>query len=114
MFLSVEGLNPLLKTRDVGNDDVPIAGDVEPRRLNDATFFAADLDDLLSAGSCSVDAVDGMPSPIEHVVRCRSRPAESRRVLKGADDVRWNAADRAKDFRPNGGCWRDGQQGRQE
>ena len=97
-FLSVEGLNPLLKTRNVGDDDVPIARDVEPRRLNDATFLAADLDDLLCAGSCGVDAVDGLPSPIEHVVGAVRRLLKADRVLERADDVRWNAADRAKDF----------------
>ena len=48
--LSVEGLNPLLQSGNVGNDDVPIARDVEPGRLNDATLLAADLDDLLGAG----------------------------------------------------------------
>ena len=105
--LRVEGLDPLLKAGNVGDDDAPVARDVEAGRLNDAPFFAADLDDLLGARSCGVDGEDGLPSPVEHVVHAARRLLEVDRGLERADEVRRKAADRAKDLDLNGSRWRD-------
>jgi hypothetical protein len=103
-----------LETRDVGDNDLPIARDIEPRRLDDAAFFAADLDDLLRLRSGGIDAVDGLTPPVEHIVSAARRLLKADGILENADDVRRNAADRTKDFNSDRRRWRDGKNGHSE
>ena len=44
--LRVEGLDPLLGPRNIGDDDVAVTRDVEAGGLDDAPLLAPDLDDL--------------------------------------------------------------------
>jgi hypothetical protein len=89
---AIEGLHALLRPRHIGDDEASVGGDVETGRLNHATVFLADLQNLARRGLVRVHRVHGVAPAIEDEVGAARVLLEVQCLVVTADDVRRKAA----------------------
>ena len=89
---AIEGLHALLRPRHIGDDEASVGGDVETGRLNHASVFLADLQNLARRRLVRVHRVHGVAPAIEDEVGAARVLLEIQRLFVAADDVRGKAA----------------------
>jgi hypothetical protein len=93
---SIEGLHGLLRSRHIGDDEPSIRGDVKAGRLNHATVFLPDLENLARHRFAGIHRVHRMAAPVEDEVGTARVLLEVDRLFVAADYVRRKAAGGAK------------------
>ena len=94
-----EDLNPLAAVRRIGDDERAVRLDGERGRIDDASRFRTDLNDLPRAVLLLVESEHRMRSPIEHEVLAGRRLLKSDRLTESAGDVRGHSACRTQHLR---------------
>src|SRR5204863_9762072 len=88
----IEDLHAFAPVRRIGHGKTAVRRHVEGAWLDDASVFSADLHQLPGRGAIRIDAKDGVPAAIEHVVIAVRGLLESDRLAEELDHMCWKAA----------------------
>ena len=84
----VEDLHALPAVGRVGHRKAAVHRDIERARLDQPSFFSADLHELAGVGAGGADKVHGVAASVEDVVVAVGRLLEADWIAKESDDVR--------------------------
>ena len=84
----VEDLHALAAVGRVGHREAAVHRDVERARLDQPSFFSADLHELAGVGAGGADEIHGVAASVEDVVVAVGGLLEADRIAEESDDVR--------------------------